>query len=72
MQYYQLGDVVEVEYLVAFDNKLGIKIGDVAKVVAVRNYPDGAQMVDCYNPKWDNEKINGVRQMTRSQLKKVK
>lgn len=72
MQYYRLGDVVEVEYLVALDNTLGIKIGDVAKVVKVVNYPDGAQMVDCYNPKWNHEKLNGVRQMTRGQLKKVK
>lgn len=72
MQYYQLGDVVAVECLVAHDGKLGIKIGDVAKVIAVRNYADGAQMVDCYNPKWDHEKLNGVRQMVRSQLKKVK
>ncbi|QVG64214.1 hypothetical protein Herod_00150 [Acinetobacter phage Herod] len=72
MQYYQLGDVVEVVYLVACDSKLGVKVGDVAKVVTVRNYPDGSQMVDCYNPKWDHEKINGVREMTRSQLKKVK
>lgn len=72
MGYYKLGDVVEVEYLVAYDSKLGIKVGDVAKVVAVRNYPDGSQMVDCYNPKWIHEKLNGIREMTRSQLKKVK
>lgn len=72
MRYYKLGDVVEVVELVTYDSKLGIKVGDVAKVVAVRNYPNGAQIVSCYNPKWDHEKVNGVRGMTRSQLKKVK
>ncbi|APD20336.1 hypothetical protein AM24_145 [Acinetobacter phage AM24] len=72
MQYYQLGDVVEVVELVALDSKFGIQIGDVAKVVTVKNFPDGSQMVDCYNPKWDHENLNGIREMTRSQLKKVK
>lgn len=72
MGYYKVGDVVEVECLVAHDSQLGIKIGDVAKVVAVINYPSGAQMVDCYNPKWNHEKLSGVRQMARSQLKRVK
>lgn len=72
MGYYKLGDVVEVINLVSLDTKFGIKIGDVAKVVKVINYPDGAQMVNCYNPKWNHEKLNGVREMTRCQLKKVK
>lgn len=72
MQYYQLGDVVEVVGLVALDSKFGIQIGDVAKVVTVKNFHDGSQMVDCYNPKWDHEKLNGIREMTHSQLKKVK
>lgn len=72
MQYYKLGDIVEVVCLVSLDAKFGIKVGDVAKVVTVRNFADGSQMVDCYNPKWDHEKLNGIREMARGQLKKVK
>lgn len=72
MGYYKVGDVVEVVELVGLDSKFGIQIGDVAKVITVQNFHDGSQMVDCYNPKWDHKEINGIRGMTRSQLKKVK
>lgn len=72
MIYYKIGDVVEITHLVCLDAKLGIKLGDIAKVVMVENHDDGSQMVGCYNPKWGHENVNGTRVMVRSQIRKVK
>ena len=69
MQYYKLGDVVEIVRLVHRDGRYGIRVGDIAKVVQVRNFEGGVQMVGCFNPKWS---YGGIREMTRLQIRKVK
>ncbi|AIW02856.1 hypothetical protein [Acinetobacter phage P577] len=71
MGYYKVGDVVEITKLIALDEELGIKVGDIAKVQRVKDYDDGDQYIICYNPKW-NRLIDGLRRMVPRQLKKVK
>lgn len=71
MIWYSLGDVVEITELVSLDKELGIKVGDVGKVVNIINHPD-SQYIQCYNPKWDHVKLNGLRQVVTRQIRKVK
>lgn len=63
MQYYQLGDVVEVVGLVALDSKFGIQVGDVAKVTVVK----GPSWIQCDNPEWEE----GFMPMRDYQIKRV-
>lgn len=71
MGYYKVGDVVEITKLIALDEELGIKVGDIAKVQRVKDYDDGDQHMICYNPKWDRL-TDRLRRMVPRQLKKVK
>lgn len=62
-----VGDKVEILLLGGIDAELKIKVGDVAKVVLIRNGD-----VYCYNPCWDFERgSNSMRYMMYRQMRKL-
>lgn len=62
-----VGDKVEILLLGGIDAELKIKVGDVAKVVLIRNGD-----VYCYNPDWDfGEGATSMRYMMYLQMRKL-
>lgn len=65
----KVGDKVVIKYLAGLDEENGVRVGDVAKVVAATKYDEGYW---CFNPRWrrSNEEIGG-NYMRLDQLQKI-
>lgn len=65
----KVGDKVVIKYLAGLDEENGVKVGDVAKVVAATKYDEDYW---CFNPRWrrSNEEHEG-NYMRLDQLRKV-